>query len=160
VELANLNAPGQLIVSGARDAITRLTEQAASIGVRRVLPLTVGGPFHSAYMRPAADRLQAALDRVAFERPRVPIVLNVSADATSEPEALRHELAEQVFSPVQWIRSLRQLADMGCDQFVEVGPGQVIAGLVKRTLPTAQVVSFGSLADLDGVRSLLLEPAG
>lgn len=155
VEVANLNAPGQLIVSGARDAIDRVAELAKAAGARRVLPLNVGGPFHSAYMRPAASALEAALASVSFASPRVPIVLNTTADAADSPEALRAELAQQVYSPVRWIETLHRLAQLGCDRFLEVGPGNVIAGLVKRTLPDARVASFGSLADLSSAQALL-----
>ena len=124
VELANLNAPGQLVISGERQAVARAGEGARAAGARRVLPLAVGGPFHSRYMRPAA-------------------------------EALRDELLVQVYSPVRWSASLGRLAALGCDRFLEVGPGTVLAGLVKRSLPEARVASFGTLADLDEARALL-----
>jgi [acyl-carrier-protein] S-malonyltransferase len=154
VEIANLNAPGNLIVSGARDAIERLSAEARAAGARRVIPLNVGGPFHSVYMRPAAASLSAALDRVAFKPATVPVVVNSTADATQNPARLREELAAQVYSPVRWIESLQSLADMGCDRFLEVGPGNVLAGLVKRTLPAAKVASFGSMHDLEAARAL------
>ena len=155
VEVANLNSPGQLIVSGARDALDRLSDLAKAAGARRVLPLNVGGPFHSVYMRPAASTLRAALDSADFRLPRVPVVVNASADVAAVPEALREELAVQVYSSVRWIESLQRLVALGCDRFLEVGPGQVLAGLVKRTLPEARVASFGSLADLDAARTLV-----
>ncbi len=155
VEVANLNSPGQLIVSGARDALDRLSDLAKAAGARRVLPLNVGGPFHSVYMRPAASTLRAALDSADFRLPRVPVVVNASADVAAVPEALREELAVQVYSSVRWIESLQRLVALGCDRFLEVGPGQVLAGLVKRTLPEARVASFGSLADLDAARALV-----
>ncbi|MDQ3809946.1 MAG: ACP S-malonyltransferase [Chloroflexota bacterium] len=154
VELANLNSPGQLIVSGARDAIERLSGMARGLGARRVLPLTVGGPFHSVYMRPAAEPLRQALAKVELQPARVPVVANASAQPIQDPQDLRHELAVQVYSPVLWTESLRQLAAMGCDRFLEVGPGSVLAGLVKRTLPEATVASFGSLAELEAARTL------
>jgi [acyl-carrier-protein] S-malonyltransferase len=159
VELANLNSPGQLIVSGERSAIERLGELARAAGARRVLPLNVGGPFHSVYMRPAAAPLEAALSSVQFRPAEVPVVVNATAVATTDPEALKDELSVQVYSPVRWIESLQRMQSMGCDQFIEVGPGQVLTGLVKRTLPDARVTNFGSLADLDAVRSLVREKA-
>src|SRR2546423_3716433 len=103
VEVANLNAPGQLIVSGSRDALERLSELAKAAGARRVLPLNVGGPFHSNYMRPAASALEDALAVATFHSPRVPVVVNASAEVSDTPEALREELAVQVYSPVRWI---------------------------------------------------------
>src|SRR5262249_710454 len=156
VEIANLNAPGQLIVSGARDALDRLSELARAAGARRVLPLNVGGPFHSVYMRPAAAGVSEALGAASFRPARVPVVLNASAEESREPRTLREELAVQVYSPVRWVESLRRLAELGCDRFLEVGPGIVLAGMIKRTLPEARVASFGSLIDLDPARALLV----
>lgn len=155
VEVANLNAPGQLVVSGARDALERVTESARAGGARRVLPLKVGGPFHSVYMRPAAEAVGQALADTPLRRPDIPVVLNASARATQEPDELRDELAVQVYSAVRWTETLQRLAELGCDRFLEVGPGTVLAGLVRRTLPDARVASFGSLADLPEVCSLL-----
>ena len=117
-----------------------------------MLPLNVGGPFHSVYMRPAADALLGALWRDCdFAPAAIPVVLNASAPKPSRsPPTLRNELAVQVYSPVRWIETLQRLAALGCDRFLEVGPGTVLAGLVRRTLPEARVASFGALADLPG----------
>ena len=155
VELGNLNAPGQLVISGERAAVERAGEAAKAAGARRVLPLNVGGPFHSVYMRPAADALQAALRSVDLREARVPVVVNVSAEPVTAAADLAAELAVQVYSPVRWADSLLRLADLGVDRFVEVGPGQVLAGLVKRTLPSARVASFGGPADLDAAAALV-----
>jgi [acyl-carrier-protein] S-malonyltransferase len=155
VVVANLNAPGQLIVSGARDAIERLREVAKVAGARRILPINVGGPFHSVYMQPAANVLSEAIAATLFRRADLPVVLNASAEATQEPRELRHELEIQVYSPVRWIESLQRLAQLGCDRFLEVGPGQVLAGMVRRTLRDVKVASFGSVADLASATALL-----
>jgi [acyl-carrier-protein] S-malonyltransferase len=155
VEIANLNAPGNLIVSGSRGALERLGGAARAAGAKRVLPLNVGGPFHSAYMRPAADALSGELQRVDFHSARVPVVLNGSASMTQAPEELRQELEVQVYSPVRWIDTLRGLNALGCDRFLEVGPGNVLAGLVRRTLQDVQVASFGSMADLDAAAAVV-----
>jgi [acyl-carrier-protein] S-malonyltransferase len=155
VEVANLNAPGQLVVSGARDALERVAESARAGGARRVLPLKVGGPFHSVYMRPAADAVCQALAEMPLHRADVPVVLNASAQATQEPDDLRNELAVQVYSAVRWTETLERLAALGCDRFLEIGPGTVLAGLVRRTLPDARVASFGAVTDLPEVRALL-----
>lgn len=155
VELANLNAPGQLVVSGARDALQRVAERARAAGARRVLPLNVGGPFHSVYMRPAATALANALNATPFRRADIPIVLNASAQLAQDPEALRKELEVQVYSPVRWIETLERLAALGCDRFLEVGPGQVLSGMVRRTLPGVKVASFGALDDLDAASALV-----
>jgi [acyl-carrier-protein] S-malonyltransferase len=155
VQVANLNSPGQLVVSGARDAVQRVAERARAAGARRILPLNVGGPFHSVYMRPAAAMLAAALADTEFKPARVPVVLNASASVTRDPQVLRHELEVQVYSPVRWTETLQRLGELGCDRFLEVGPGQVLAGLVRRTLPDVKVASFGSVGDRPAVESLV-----
>jgi len=155
VVVANLNAPGQLIVSGARDAIERLRDVAKAAGARRILPLNVGGPFHSVYMQPAASALAEAIRATVFRQADIPLVLNASAQATQDPQELRHELEVQVYSPVRWIESVQRLAQLGCDRFLEVGPGEVLAGMVRRTLPDVKVASFGSLADLASAAALI-----
>lgn len=155
VELANLNAPGQLIISGERRALERAAEQARSAGARRVLPLTVGGPFHSAYMRSAAEPLRQALAERPTRAAVVPLIANASAEPIQEPDELAGELVDQVCAPVRWSESLERLAAMGCDRFLELGPGSVLAGLVKRTLPGARAVSFGAPSDLEAARALL-----
>lgn len=155
VEIANFNAPGNLIVSGARDALDRLTSTAKAAGARRVLPLNVGGPFHSMYMRPAADALGLALQAAELLPARVAVLTNASAEVAVTARDLRDELAVQLYSPVRWIETLHRLAAMGCDKFLEVGPGNVLAGLVRRTLQNATVGSFGSLADLDAAQAVL-----
>jgi [acyl-carrier-protein] S-malonyltransferase len=157
VEVANLNAPGNLIVSGDQPALKRLGAIAREAGARRVLPLNVGGPFHSAYMRPAADDLERALSDLALQPARMPVVVNGTAEPTQEPETLRHELAVQVYSPVRWIETLQRLRAHGCDRFLEVGPGTVLAGLVRRTLPEVKVASFGSMADLSAAHALVAD---
>jgi len=154
VEVANLNSPGQVVVSGARDAIDRVSQIVKGRG-GRLLPLNVGGPFHSVYMRPAAETLAHALAETDFRSARVPVVLNSTAQATQDPDELRRELEVQVYSPVRWIETLQCLAELGCDRFLEVGAGQVLGGFVRRTLPQARVASFGSMADLADARSLL-----
>jgi [acyl-carrier-protein] S-malonyltransferase len=159
VEVANLNSPGQLVVSGDRVAIERLGELAKAAGARRVLPLNVGGPFHSVYMRPAAEPLARALSSTPFNEARLPVVANVTAEPLTHPDAIREELRVQVYSPVRWIDTLQRMASLGCARFIEIGPGDVLAGLVKRTLPEARVVSFGSMDQLDSVRALLAEVA-
>jgi [acyl-carrier-protein] S-malonyltransferase len=155
VEIANLNAPGNLIVSGARDALERVGGTARAAGARRVLPLNVGGPFHSVYMRPAGEAVSRAIEDEVFGTASVPVILNATAEATRDVDALKSELVVQVYSPVRWIETLQRLAAMGCDRFLEVGPGNVLAGLVRRTLPDVKVASFGSPSDLYAARAVV-----
>lgn len=148
VEVANLNAPGQNIISGQCAAVDRASGLAKAAGAKRVVPLKVGGPFHSGYMRPAAAALASALDEVDVRAPSVPVAGNVSGTVLTTASEVRQELCTQLAAPVRWVACLRQLAELGCDRFLEIGPGQVLSGLVKRTLPGAIVGSFGKMADL------------
>ena len=143
VEVANLNAPGQTVLSGARAAIAVASEMATAAGARRVIPLAVGGPFHSQYMEAAAADFKQAVSDVSFRTPHTPIVLNTTAEPTTDVEALRDELPRQITSPVRWEESIRTLARMGCLTFVELGSGQVLSGLARRILPEGQVVTAG-----------------
>jgi [acyl-carrier-protein] S-malonyltransferase len=155
VEVANLNAPGNLIVSGSRDALERVSSSAKTAGARRVLPLNVGGPFHSVYMRPAADALSQVLDDLEIRPAKLPVVLNATAERAQDASELRRELRVQVYSPVRWVQTLQRLSALGCDRFLEVGPGQILAGLVRRTLAGVKVASFGSLSDLAAAAALV-----
>src|ERR671933_824694 len=99
-------------------------------------------------MRPAAPPPPSAIADTRFNPARIPVVLNVGAEVTQDPQALRHELEVQVYSPVRWTETLHRLAGLGCDRFLEVGPGEVLAGLLRRTLPDVKVASFGARGDL------------
>lgn len=148
VEIANFNAPDQLVVSGHRAAVEWLQQHGRERGMRRLVPLNVAGPFHSVYMRPAAEAFAAALIGAPLRAPRVPLVLNRTARPATDPDEIRRELAAQVAAPVRWSESLRAMAAAGCTLFLEVGPGQVLAGLVKRTLPGAQAISVNDQESL------------
>jgi [acyl-carrier-protein] S-malonyltransferase len=157
VQVANVNAPGQVVVAGERAAVERASAAARAAGARRVLPLPVGGPFHSRYMAPAQRPVADALAAVPFADPSVPIAANASGEALRNGANVRAELCAQIAAPVDWVACLRRLAALGCDRFLEVGPGEVLAGLVKRTLPGSevQVASFQSPADLDAAAALV-----
>ena len=144
VEIANLNAPGQVVLSGTRTAVALASELATAEGARRVVPLAVGGPFHSRHMSTAARDFKEAVEQAGFHRPHTPVVLNTTAAATTDIGALRDELSVQITSPVRWEDTLRSLAALGCATFIELGPGQVLTGLVRRTLPGAQAVAAGT----------------
>jgi [acyl-carrier-protein] S-malonyltransferase len=144
VQIANVNAPGQIVLSGERRAIEAASKLALAAGARRVLPLAVGGPFHSRYMEAASRDFGTLVRSARFTAPRVPVVLNTSAQPTTDPRAIAEELAVQIVSPVRWEATLHRLAGLGCSTFVELGPGQVLTGLVRRTLPEAQATSAGT----------------
>jgi hypothetical protein len=143
-QVANLNAPGQVVLSGARRAIAAARERALAAGARRAIPLAVSGPFHSVYMRRPAQEFERFVSSISINEPRVPIVLNTTARPTREVAVLRGELSKQIERPVLWEDSLRSLFSMGCGVFVELGPGSVLAGLVRRTLPEATTIAAGS----------------
>ncbi len=134
VQVANLNAPGQVVLSGHRAAIAVAGELAKEAGAKRVLPLTVGGPFHSRYMQPAAAEFCQIVSQTEITDAQVPVVLNTNAQPATGAAELRAELCEQISQAVQWEASLRTLYDLGCRAFLELGPGQVLTGMVRRTL--------------------------
>jgi [acyl-carrier-protein] S-malonyltransferase len=155
-QLANLNAPDQLVVSGHRAAIAWIQSEGKQRGARRVVPLTVGGPFHSTYMSPAAEGFAAELAGVAPCRAAIPVVLNQTAQSTTDPDLIRQELATQIASPVRWAESLRTMAEAGCGLFVEVGPGQVLSGLVRRTVPDARTCNVQDQVSLEAAVTTIL----
>jgi len=130
--VANLNAPGQVVVSGENAALDALEAAAAERGVRKAVRLTVAGGFHSECMRPASERLRETLREVAIAPPRVPFVTNVTGGPESEPEEIRAHLARQVCAPVLWERSMRWALGRGLSTFLEPGPGTVLAGILRR----------------------------
>lgn len=145
VEMANVNAPGQIVVSGSAAGVQAVVERGKEAGAKRVIPLEVSGPFHSSLMKPAAERLNVALSEVDFVDAAIPVVANVSAHAEQSGERIRNLLVEQVFSPVLWEDSVRYMIDQGVDTFIELGSGSVLAGLIKKIDRSVKVVSINSL---------------
>ncbi len=140
LEPANFNCPGQIVVAGHAAAVAAAIALGKEFGARRVTPLPVSAPFHCRLMASAAARLGPAIDRLHLERGRVPVVANVHARPLAEPEEIRAALLEQMQRPVLWEDVVRQLGAMGCDTFVEVGPGRALGGFVSRILPQARVL--------------------
>lgn len=132
LEIANLLCPGNIVISGALRACERAAEIARQIGAMKVVPLAVAGAFHTPIMRPADERLAAALEKVSLRTPRIPVVSNVDARPHSDPEEIRRLLIRQVIEPVRWEDSMRYLISEGFDNFYEVGPGRVLRGLLRR----------------------------
>ena len=130
--VANLNAPGQVVISGDRDACARAAELAKGHGIRRAIPLDVAGAFHSPVMEPARERLKAALDATSFADPRIPVYANVSSEAVLSGSEARRLLSEQVVAPVRWADSIRRMMGDGFDRYLEPEPGRVLAGIMKK----------------------------
>ncbi|HLZ24338.1 MAG TPA: ACP S-malonyltransferase [Ktedonobacterales bacterium] len=157
VVVANDNAPGQIVISGARPALDRAMELARERGARRVVPLAVSGAFHSPVMSPAAQGLAHAVNAAPIRDAHVPVVANISAMPLTLAGDLRAELARQIESPVQWTRTVEYLAAQGITTFVEIGAGQVLAGLIKRIARGATTLSLGTAADVESVAAALRE---
>jgi [acyl-carrier-protein] S-malonyltransferase len=155
VGVANINAPGQIVIAGHRTAVERAVKAVAARGGRRSVMLPVSAPFHSALMKPAADRLAAALEQVPVARPRVPVVRNVDAGLTTEAQDVRPFLVQQVASPVRWTACVERLHREGAEVYLEVGPGRVLTGLLKRTLDDARSQAVEDPASLDKAVALL-----
>jgi [acyl-carrier-protein] S-malonyltransferase len=133
LEIANLLCPGNIVVSGHKEACLRVKDAAVAAGAMKMIPLSVAGAFHTKLMEPAVERLRAALSGVPLKRPRIPVISNVDARPHDDPNEIRELLVQQVCSPVRWEDSLRYLLDRAkIAQFYEIGPGRVLAGLLKR----------------------------
>jgi [acyl-carrier-protein] S-malonyltransferase len=138
VGVANINSPGQIVIAGHRAAVERAVTAAAARGGRKSVLLPVSAPFHCALMKPAADRLAAELERVAVSDPRIPVIRNVDGGVTRTADEVKPFLVQQVASPVRWTDCVERLAREGATAFLEVGPGRVLTGLLKRTLDGAR----------------------
>ena len=132
VVAANFNSPGQVVISGSREAVLAACERFKAEGAKRALPLTVGGAFHSPLMEPARVELAKAIDATPVSAPRCPVFQNVTAKAETDPVRIKDNLLRQLTSPVRWTESVRGMLAAGADSFLEIGPGTVLQGLVKR----------------------------
>lgn len=150
---ANLNAPGQTVISGSRDAVMKASEQAKLKGAKRVVPLDVSAPFHCILMKPAAERLAGVLDEIELEEMNVPIVTNCDASVNSDSSRTKELLVRQVTSPVRWYESVETLGREGVGKFLEIGPKNVLSGLIKRTLPDAGVGSLENKSQLESLKN-------
>jgi [acyl-carrier-protein] S-malonyltransferase len=155
VSPANINGAGQVVIAGSKDAVQRASERAKARGAKRAIPLAVSAPFHCALMKPAEDRLAPELRALAVQEPRVPVVANVDAEPKKDARSAIDALVRQVSSPVRWEEVVRRLASEGVTTYVEVGPGTVLSGLVKKIHKDARVFSFGSPEDLAAVEEAL-----
>jgi [acyl-carrier-protein] S-malonyltransferase len=157
VVLANDNAPGQIVISGDQHALNLAMEMAKSRGARRVVPLAVSGAFHSPVMAPATEGLARAVDAAPIQDARVPLIANITAQPLTSASDLRAELAQQIASPVQWTGTIEYLAEQGVETFVEIGAGQVLAGLIRRIAKEMPVVAVGNAAEVASAAQALLQ---
>ena len=154
VSPANINGAGQIVIAGTAAAVARASERAKALGAKRAIPLPVSAPFHCALMKPAEDRLAPELRALATKTPRVPIVANVDAEPKTDAKSAIEALVAQVSSPVRWEAVVQRLAKEGVTTYVEVGPGTVLSGLVKKIHKDAKVLTFASPEDLAAIQSL------
>jgi len=143
---ANLNAPDQTVISGDPEAVARASAACKARGAKRVIPLKVSGAFHSPLMGPAKNHLQLALEKAPFADPVFPVVANATAEAVKDAGRARRLLSDQLTAAVRWVECMQQAARLGGEgaRFVEIGPGAVLAGLLRRIVPEANVVSLGT----------------
>ena len=149
VSVANINAPGQIVIAGSKAGIDRAIEVAKKRGVRRALPLPVSAPFHCDLMKPAADRLEPILNEANFKDLWFSLVSNVDASPIGTPTAVRNALLRQVAAPVRWVESVQKMVGMGVKRFVEIGPGSVLTGLIKRIDPNVELINVSDVPTLE-----------
>jgi len=157
VSLANLNCPGQIVISGSRKGVELAGAKAKEAGAKRVLPLEVSGPFHSTLMRPAANELLNVLDGIDMKDASIPVVVNVAAVPVSSAVAIKDKLIEQLYSPVLWEDSVVKMIALGVDTFIEIGPGKVLSGLIKKIDKTVKTYSVSDEETAQAVMDALKE---
>lgn len=149
VNIANYNCPGQLVISGEIDAVKKAVALAADkIGARRCRILPVSGAFHSPLMDSAKQKFQNVIDSVPFHQPKIDMAMNVTGELATDTERIKHLLFQQITEPVQWEKTLHTIHNIGIKDFVEVGPGKVLTGLVKRTLPESTAFNVEDVESL------------
>ncbi len=149
VQAVNFNAPGQIVIAGHKEAVTRAMEACKAKGAKRALPLPVSAPFHSSLMQPAADKLRDYLAGVTFSAPSIELINNADVKSERAPEAIKSALVRQAASPVRWVETIRAMAAMGVTHVIECGPGKVLAGLTKRIDANLQSLALADRASLE-----------
>lgn len=143
-ELCNVNAPGQVVIGGARAAVVRALDYAKARGAVKVIPLSVSGAFHSSLMKPAGNGMVKPVATAAIGDPLTPVIANCNATPLVDEQAVRHELVDQICKPVQWARTVEYLGEAGANTFIEFGPGRVLTGIIKRMLRKSTIRNVNS----------------
>jgi [acyl-carrier-protein] S-malonyltransferase len=151
VELANLNCPGQIVISGTAKGVEIASKLAGENGAKRVIALQVSGPFHSALMKPASEKLSEVLANIAIADAEVPVIANVTAKEMTSANEIRERLIQQLYSPVLWEDTIKYLLEKDVDTFIEIGPGKVLSGLVKKVHRRAKTYSISDSESLENV---------
>ncbi|MBQ7219850.1 MAG: ACP S-malonyltransferase [Synergistaceae bacterium] len=156
VSPANFNSPGQVVISGLSEYIDKAIANAKTYGAKRAVKLNVSAPFHSKFMKPAAEKLRAEFEKISWNPAKYDIIANVNANPVNNPDEIRESLYRQTFSPVLWENSVAYMADtLKIDTFYELGPGEVLAGLIKRCRKGMNIKSGGTPQTLEAVRECL-----
>lgn len=155
--IANYNCPGQIVITGEKEAVERAGKALKEAGARKVLPLKVSGPFHSPMMENAGEKLKKVLEEVTLKKPSVPYVTNVTAELVTEKESIRELLVKQVSSSVRWEQSIRNMIAEGIDTFVEIGPGKTLSSFMKKTDRNVTMYRVGTWEEAETVCSEILK---
>lgn len=150
IEPANINSPGQIVVSGHKSLIDQLVEEGKSLGAKRVMPLAVSGPFHSSMMQVIKNDFADFIDQFEWSDAQFPVVQNVHAQGETDANVIKAHMIEQLYSPVQFIDSTEWLIEQGVDHFIEIGPGKVLSGLIRKINKNVKVTSIQTLEDVKG----------
>ncbi|HDB8990783.1 TPA: ACP S-malonyltransferase [Staphylococcus aureus] len=150
IEPANINCPGQIVVSGHKELIDELVEKGKSLGAKRVMPLAVSGPFHSSLMKVIEEDFLNYINQFEWCDAKFPVVQNVNAQGETDKEVIKSNMVKQLYSPVQFINSTEWLIDQGVDHFIEIGPGKVLSGLIKKKNRDVKLTSIQTLEDVKG----------
>lgn len=150
IEPANINSPGQVVVSGHKTAIDRIVKEGKSLGAKRVLPLKVSGPFHSSMMQVIEKDFEDYINPFEWHDAEIPVVQNYHAQAETDAEVIKQNMVKQLYSPVQFIQSTEYLIEQGVDHFIEIGPGKVLSGLIKKINRDVKLTSIQTLEDVKG----------
>ena len=150
IEPANINAPGQIVVSGHKALIDKLTKEGKILGAKRVIPLAVSGPFHSSMMQVIEEDFASFIDQFTWNDAQFPIVQNYNAHGETKAETIKQNMVKQLYSPVQFIKSTEWLIDQGVDHFIEIGPGKVLSGLIKKINRDVKITSIQTLEYVKG----------
>ncbi|KIL12427.1 Malonyl CoA-acyl carrier protein transacylase [Bacillus pumilus] len=157
VELANLNCPGQIVISGTAKGVELASEKAKEKGAKRAIALEVSGPFHSALMKPAAEKFTDILSKLNITDAKTPVISNVTADIVTSRDAIETKLIEQLYSPVRFEESVERLIDLGVTTFIEIGPGKVLSGLVKKVNRRLTTISVSDQETIEAAIQTLKE---
>ena len=156
-ELANLNSPEQFVISGSIDAINKACEVAKAKGAKRAILLKVGGAFHSSLMAHARAGLEEALRKIRIEEPEGIFIPNVTGEPVSDPSRIQKLLAEQLTSPVQWVRTMECVKELGVKELLEIGPGRVLKGLARKINPELAVTNIEKISDLEQLKPIAVD---